>query len=414
MRVVLAAAGTRGDVAPMASLAARLVDAGHSPVVVTHASLAGVVPAPIEVVPVDSDPASLLAGPAGEAARRRNPLALDRARQIFADFVESFATPARQALRGADLLVASTFALAAVDEARTVGVPVVRAHQGPDGPDPDGPMAMVPYAWRLPGGLRRPALRAVRGLEPCLGGFDGWWERGRLHVVPHLRVGLTTATLGTLQAYSPLLDLSAVSPDPTVLATGWWRAPDGGRLSAAAERVLASGDRWIYVGFGSMPQRSPESVVDATAAACWNLGLRALVQLPEAPSDTGGDVVRIDAEPHAALFPRLSAVVHHGGSGTTGASTAAGVPAVVVPHFADQFYWAHRLHALGVAAAPLPHRAWSTRRLTARLAQALDPSMRARAGHLGSAVRAEDGTGAAVAHLERLMAGRDAPHRRPA
>ena len=43
--------------------------------------------------------------------------------------------------------------------------------------------------------------------------------------------------------------------------------------------------------------------------------------------------------PHSWLFPRMAAVVHHGGVGTTAAGLAAGVPSIITPFFADQPFW---------------------------------------------------------------------------
>jgi vancomycin aglycone glucosyltransferase len=52
------------------------------------------------------------------------------------------------------------------------------------------------------------------------------------------------------------------------------------------------------------------------------------------------DVLVIGSVSHRPLFPRVAAVVHHGGAGTTAAATRAGRPQVVVPHLFDQFLWA--------------------------------------------------------------------------
>jgi len=57
--------------------------------------------------------------------------------------------------------------------------------------------------------------------------------------------------------------------------------------------------------------------------------------------------------PYSWLFPRCAAAIHHAGSGSTAAALLAGIPQVVCPFLLDQFYWAERLHWLGVAPAPL-------------------------------------------------------------
>ncbi|CAG8529843.1 5628_t:CDS:2 [Acaulospora colombiana] len=52
--------------------------------------------------------------------------------------------------------------------------------------------------------------------------------------------------------------------------------------------------------------------------------------------------------PHSWLFPKVACVVHHGGAGTTHAVVKAGVPSIVVPHFADQPWWASLLYRHGL------------------------------------------------------------------
>ena len=71
--------------------------------------------------------------------------------------------------------------------------------------------------------------------------------------------------------------------------------------------------------------------------------------------------------PHERVFPRVAAVLHHGGAGTTQTAARAGVPQIVVPHGADQFYWAHRIQVLGLGGAPLPKTRLNRARLESTL-----------------------------------------------
>jgi UDP:flavonoid glycosyltransferase YjiC (YdhE family) len=63
--------------------------------------------------------------------------------------------------------------------------------------------------------------------------------------------------------------------------------------------------------------------------------------------------------PHAWLFPRVSAVIHHGGAGTTGAAVRAGIPSIIIPFFFDQGFWADRLEKLGAGPPRLSKKALS-------------------------------------------------------
>jgi UDP:flavonoid glycosyltransferase YjiC (YdhE family) len=144
----------------------------------------------------------------------------------------------------------------------------------------------------------------------------------------------------------------------------------------------------------------PQLVGDALAAA----GQRGI--LLSGWSDFGAglltdSVFAIDAVPHDWLFPRVSAVVHHGGAGTTAAALRAGLPSVVVPSFADQFFWGWRVHELGAGAAPIPRANLTARRLAEAIGQVVhDESVRRKASLLGRQICDEDGVEKATALVE--------------
>jgi UDP:flavonoid glycosyltransferase YjiC (YdhE family) len=105
----------------------------------------------------------------------------------------------------------------------------------------------------------------------------------------------------------------------------------------------------------------------------------------------------VDGVPHSWLFPRMAAVVHHGGAGTTAAGLAAGLPSVVVPFHGDQPFWARRVADLGVGPAPIPRKKLTVDRLVRAIDAAVtDTAMRRRAADLGARISAEDGIARAV------------------
>ncbi len=121
--------------------------------------------------------------------------------------------------------------------------------------------------------------------------------------------------------------------------------------------------------------------------------------------DGGPDMHVISSAPHAWLFPRCAAVVHHGGTGTTHQALRCGRPAVVCPIFGDQPFGAHRIAKSGAGSDPLPMKRFNAERLASRLAQALSPQIREKAESMGRLVRAESGSERAVDVLERIMTG---------
>ena len=143
-----------------------------------------------------------------------------------------------------------------------------------------------------------------------------------------------------------------------------WVEPDGRRPFVGALTLesptdadddalswIAAGRPPICFGLGSTPISSPADTVAMIAAACTQLGERALIC--SGPNDFA-DVPRldhikvVDAVNHAAILPACRAVVHHGGAGTTAAGLRAGIPTLVLWLWLDQPVWAAGLERLKV------------------------------------------------------------------
>jgi sterol 3beta-glucosyltransferase len=112
----------------------------------------------------------------------------------------------------------------------------------------------------------------------------------------------------------------------------------------------------------------------------------------------------VDSVPFSWLFPRVGAVVHHGGAGTTAFSLRAGVPSIVVPFFADQPFWGHLVVKLGVGPKPIPRKKLTAERLAKAIDMAIaDQRMRQCAVDLGSKIQAEDGVQLAVEVIQKIQ-----------
>lgn len=160
---------------------------------------------------------------------------------------------------------------------------------------------------------------------------------------------------------------------------------DSSPLPDDIARFLDAGAPPIFFGFGSM-RGAPELgrlFVDAARA----VGRRAIVHRGWAGLPSGGaaDCLTIGEVAYDALFPRVAAVVHHGGAGTTTAAALAGRPQVLVPHLYDQFWMAHRIGTLGVGTS-VPLTALSRSALVEALRAAVTPDVASRANALGSRI----------------------------
>lgn len=196
-------------------------------------------------------------------------------------------------------------------------------------------------------------------------------------------------------------------PDSAHLTGYWFRAQGAAEALPDDVSAFLDGDGpVVYAGFGSMgfgrhAADRGRTVLDAVGAA----GARAIVAQGWGglEAEQAEDILVIDEVPHELLFPLVSAVVHHGGSGTTAAGLRAGRPTLICPVLGDQPFWGERVHALGAGPEPLPLKKMRASSLTERLIDLVDTSAYAeRAGVIGEQISREDGTGRAVQILEEL------------
>jgi len=393
MRVALAPEGTRGDVQPLLELGAWLREHGHAVRVCAPPDFAETVRARgLEHHPVGRD--------VREELRRQAPaivrggLAMARAADRF--LREALSEQFRdlgEGLRGCDRVIGAGVQLAAPSWAERLGLPYRYVVYCP---------ALLPSAEHPPFVLeRQDRSRRINRLA--------WWALRRgLSLAVKGRVDRERARLGLpplddlyrhMCTGRPVLASDPVLGDPPADAAfpvdrvGCLH-PDvggGGALPPKLEAFLEQGPPPVYVGFGSMTDPDARATTRLVVEAARRAGCRLVVSrgwagLGEGPLPEG--VLAVGSVDHGALFPRVAAVVHHGGAGTTTTSVRAGVPQVVVPHVLDQFYWAHRAHALGVAPPGLTRRRLTADGLAAALAGALeDEGMAERAAALAERVR---------------------------
>jgi sterol 3beta-glucosyltransferase len=116
------------------------------------------------------------------------------------------------------------------------------------------------------------------------------------------------------------------------------------------------------------------------------------------------NVFRVNSVPFDWLFPRMAAVAHHGGAGTTATGLRAGVPSIILPFFADQFFWGWRVYELGGGPRAIPRKKLTSDNLAAAIRQAVNDHKIVRsASELGTRIRAEDGIGNAVKIIESIQ-----------
>jgi UDP:flavonoid glycosyltransferase YjiC (YdhE family) len=137
-------------------------------------------------------------------------------------------------------------------------------------------------------------------------------------------------------------------------------------------------------------------------------GVRAVVSKGWAglgSQQTPENVFLVEDVPHDWLFRRISAVVHHGGAGTTAAAMAAGKPSVIVPFFGDQFFWGAMVQRAGAGSKPIPGKELTATVLAASINEVLQPAVLHRAEVLGTHIDDENGVVSGCASLHQHTEG---------
>lgn len=214
-----------------------------------------------------------------------------------------------------------------------------------------------------------------------------------------------------LHPYSPHLLPRPTDWPPHIGVTGYAFLPpqEDWHPDEALEEFLAAGEPPLYIGFGSIGGKDPEATARIVLQAIQRAGVRAILatgwgglQCPEALiPDT---VHVIQSAPHEALFPRVAAVVHHGGAGSTAAGLRAGKPTLICPFFGDQPFWGHLVHEQGLGPEPLPQKQLTVTALTQRLQQLKhNTHFLLQAQKMAQAIQSEKGVGNAVDFIEKYL-----------
>jgi UDP:flavonoid glycosyltransferase YjiC (YdhE family) len=419
VRITILNQGSRGDFQPYVALGVGLKQAGHAVRIPAPAVFENLITEhELDYVPSNGlSPQDFIRQPEIQAAVRSGGqlrailMLLRQAGPLMQGIIDSYWRDSQDA----DVIIAGTLGFGIIDCAEKLGRPCVYAPLHPmfsptrsfSNPffAPFGPIShpvlnqfthvfLRSAVWQM---FRAPLNRWRRkvGLQPAsfFGPYRQMFER----------------RLFTVYGFSP-----HVLPEPDDwpawhYVAGYWflEEPPGWQPPEAVVRFLEAGPPPVYIGFGSMDDQNPERMTRVAADALRLSGQRGILL-----SGWGGlgvldlpdTILRIESIPHSWLFPRVAAVVHHGGAGTTAAGLRAGVPSIITPLGGDQPFWAQRLVQLGVGLRPGSFFKITAEGLSAAISTVVtDTALRQRAAALGKVIHAEAGVGRAVALIQQAL-----------
>ncbi len=419
MRITILAIGSNGDIQPLLALAVGLQQTGRhkvrfaapdnfEPLVREHH---------LDFFPLGINTQELLRSrklKAGIETGRNFILWFLNVLNLVRPMVDRLMERTWLSCQDAEMIVYSTIGIGGYHVAEKLGVPCFIATPLPGlaptrvFPNPGGVFPALPL-----GGSYNLLTYLLNGqlLQALTGQYINRWRREILNL-PSISFGknpysqLNGQPMPVLGSYSSIIVPRPLDWGEHIHVTGYWFLDPDADWQPPAPLVdfLESGTPPVYIGFGSMVNSTPRHTTQLVCDALERSGQRGVLATGWGGlegAELPANMFVLDSIPHAWLFPRVSAVVHHGGSGTTGAGLRAGVPSVLVPHMGDQPFWAQRVVELGVGPQPVPRRQLTAGRLAAAITSAItDLDMIARAAALGEHIRAEDGIGRAIAIIE--------------
>lgn len=410
MKIHMVSIGSTGDVRPYVLLGKELQRRGHEVTVVAFANFASMAEeAGLRFRPLSGDVTDFMErimkpGVVGAKFLRQVEKSLrDVAPVLLQDLVDAF--------RGAEAMICTFFGSTYYSVAEKYGIPVVQTQYFPMDPNSKIPISSAPV-WRLGPAWNLVTYRLGYLLIHLLERrYLTAWRQENAVTVPRIHGGpdytLNGHTIPVVYAVSPLVMPRPPQWGENIHMSGFWVDEEEKTFTPppGLAEFLAAGDPPVYIGFGSMVSGNMRKTFDLVMKAVRAAGLRVILDRGWGGSGLARGVncfVLEDFVPHDWLFPRMRAVVHHGGAGTTAAGLRAGCPTLVIPFGGDQPFWGNRVWALGCGPKPIRRENLTVPRLTRALLELVrHREYRQAAQALGAGLRREHGLTAAADLVER-------------
>ncbi|KAI9078645.1 hypothetical protein K1719_039394 [Acacia pycnantha] len=418
LQIAILVVGTRGDVQPFLAIAKRLQEYGHHVRLATHANFDTFVrSAGVDFYPLGGDPRSL----AEYMARNKGlipsgPSEISLQRKHLKSIIESLlpACTAPDLETGvpfrAQAIIANPPAYGHVHVAEALGVPIHIFFTMPWTPTHEfpHPLARVPRSAGYWLSYIVVELMLWWGMRGLINDF----RKRKLKLAPIAYFSMYRGSISHLPTgymWSPHVVPKPSDWGPSVDVVGYCFLNLGSEYQPREDFVqwMEKGPKPIYVGFGSMPLEDSKKTFDVILEALKDTGQRGIIDrgwgnlgnLEEIPEYA----FLLEECPHEWLFPQCSAVVHHGGAGTTATGLKAGCPTAIVPFFGDQFFWGDRIYEKGLGPAPIPISELTCEKLLNAINFMLQPEVKSRAVEIAKLLESEDGVGAAMDAFHRHL-----------
>lgn len=408
MKITAVAVGTRGDVNPLVELGAEMINRGHEFRILAQEEFRPLIEKKnVTYLHLDGDAAHvmqyLVTDYKNSADFFFGLLKLKRENPRFMD-------QTMQALAGSDVCLYGTCSGFVRDAADKLNIPCIRYFYSPY--DRTDLYSLYSLEHNTPAVAK--SYDAITGGMPMLSNLlMGRWRREngipQVKSFEHYTVQNGRKVL-TFYPVSPILMPKDPKWGPHIHVTGYWYHPEqdaaGYAADAALEQFLTQGDTPIFIAFGKAESKALAELQVRTVEALKETGIKAVVQAFQIPEKKNTDTLYfVDAIPYSYIFPRVKAVVHHGGCTTNGIGIWAGCPTLIIPLALDQWYYGRTVHELGLGPAPLYIRKklCTKDQIKAALLDLTSGKYDARAKELSRQIRQEHGIEEAIQAIEAYV-----------
>lgn len=354
MKVTLFTLGTRGDVQPFAVLGEALAKRGHTVTLCTAVNFRELVENHnIRFHPVGIDSENMINSERGQQIMKVNLYHLKRnLDELVYPIIKSSLGEFYKLAQKSDLIIYRTKTLADVFLAQLDCV-AIRAAVVPAMEGTSAFLNPIMSGLKIPSFLNRMSFR-----------FNDLRFRFFKKPIDQFRIehGLTedvnyTIDIPGIYGISPhFLNRPDDWPSNQHL-TGFWFSPKKDYIDPAVEKFIRNGKPPLLITFSSMPIEKELS--DMIVRCITKIDERFIIikGWGDWEIEDSEKIMVADSAFFDALFPRMKAIIHHGGIGTTAECLRAGKPMFICPPvypFGDQFFWGELAYKQGVAVKPVP------------------------------------------------------------
>ncbi|MGD6960820.1 glycosyltransferase [Fictibacillus phosphorivorans] len=395
MNIVLAAEGSNGDLLPLLALGNYLREENHQITICAPPNNKKFVEEKgFKFFPLGVDFQSLLNEHSDKVMGKNPMLAMKTIVNLLREQVDRHFTELLEATKHADLLIASGVMYAAKSVAEFYNISYKHVVPIPHViPSSEYPPLLVPTLG-LPKWINKMLWKGDRFFQNkvILQTLNKHREKLRLKKIKDVRFHMLDEVI---IPSDPILEKVPDDVTYKYLQTAYWHFKEEEKLDPEILNFINQGSPPVFIGFGSSTDSQPKKTASLLNELLESSKERFIIS--KGWANLGAEINNprvkvIDFVPYLEIFPKMSVVIHHGGSGTTHCAARSGVPQIIVPHAMDQYHWGETVRKLHLGPEPIQRAKLTSKKLLDSIQECLsNETIKSASSDLGLRLSQKDG-----------------------